>query len=214
MAAQYPPGQALASATITITCGSNQHVCCPVVRAWPLGAMAGLILGFGGTAGLTSDFTPASQNFQQEVAIRFNQNDGLLPGPVQLLDCPATGGTRAFVSGKWYVFNRGLWTMKETLGPPKDSQFAFFDERGAEISVEVPWRDVRQFVRQGTEVYLTTRTKVFQAKNGRLTNLLWPEKRSVNQIAFDGSGILHIASNDGLFRQDADGWQRIEVSDL
>jgi hypothetical protein len=171
------------------------------------------ILGRIGVASLGAELKPAPQQFFQEIAHRFNQDDGLPNGPAQLLECSPNRATRAFVNGNWYVFGEGRWVVQKALTPNKDSEFAFYDAQGQENRVEVPWREVRQLLCNGARSFLTTSFKVFGIENGKLIDLAWPAGRRVNQMALDASGTVHVASGDGLFRQRPNGWQRIEVQD-
>src|ERR1022692_1815876 len=71
--------------------------------------LGGATLGLALCTSLAADFTPAAQQFQQEVAQHFTVRDGAPTGPVQLVECMPGGTTRAFAAGKWYEFRCGRW---------------------------------------------------------------------------------------------------------
>ena len=63
----------------------------------------GAALGLALCTSLAADFTPAAQQFQQEVAQHFTERDGAPTGPVQLVESTPGGTNRAFAAGK------GIW---------------------------------------------------------------------------------------------------------
>src|SRR5215471_10862857 len=85
------------------------------------------------------DFTPASQQFRQEIAKNFTQADGLPPGPVQLIDCAPDGIVRAFASGAWYQLQNGHWEI--AMKPRSEKEFVFADSKGDRVDVPIPSRD-------------------------------------------------------------------------
>jgi hypothetical protein len=162
---------------------------------------------------LAADLAPAPQHFRQEMARRFSDKDGLPQGPVQLIECSSTGSKRAFISGRWYEFLEGQWRVQANLTPANSDGFAFEDGFGREVRVGIPWREIRQVIHQGKFSFLATATKLFRVEDGKVVALAWPQGRTVNQMGLDPAGVLHVASAEGLFRQERDHWQRIEIQD-
>src|SRR5271157_3452919 len=109
------------------------------------GAALGLALG----TSLASDFTPAPQQFQQEVAQHFTERDGAPMGPVQLIECTAGGTKRAFAAGQWYELRGGGWKLNADLRPRDDRRFVFAGQQGQPLEAAIPWREVRQVLRAG-----------------------------------------------------------------
>ena len=159
-----------------------------------------------------ADVIPVPQRFRQEIAHQYTDKEGLPRGPIQLLDCGPSGTVKAFVAGNWYGFQQNRWVIQESLRPAKDNEFALSDRLGQEVRLEVAWRDVRQVVCRGSISYLALSRKIFRSGKDRIEEV-WPDSRSVNQMALDADAVLYVASDDGLFRQQTDGWQRIEAQD-
>ena len=135
-------------------------------RFWFRGVLfTACVLGRVGVAS-GAELKPAPQEFFQEIAHRFNQNDGLPNGPAQLLECSPNRATSAFVNGNWYAFGEGRWVAQKALTPIKDTEFAFYDGQGQENRVDVPWREVRQLLCNGAKSFLATPFKVFGIENG------------------------------------------------
>ena len=103
--------------------------------------LGGVALGLTICSGLASDFTPAPQQFQQELALRFSQSDGAPPGAVQLIECPPGGPHRAFAAGQWYDFRDGHWRLDAALNQQTDNLFLFADRQGHALAdAAARWR--------------------------------------------------------------------------
>ena len=70
----------------------------------PTRFLIGAALGLAVQASVAADFQPAPQHFRQEIARHFTEKDGVPTGPVQLIDCAASGAIRVFAVGQWYEF--------------------------------------------------------------------------------------------------------------
>ena len=111
--------------------------------------LGGAALGLAVCASLGADFTPAAQQFQQEVAQHFTERDGTPTGPVQLVECTSGGTNRVFAAGQWYEFGNGRWNLNAGLRPQNDSRFVFTGQQGQPLETAVPWREVRQILHAG-----------------------------------------------------------------
>lgn len=178
-----------------------------------LAVCGGIVPWLAPTGSSAADSIPASQNFDQQIARHFGEGEGLPAGPAQLVDCAPGGAVAALVGGTWYVFAQGHWVERKFERRPTDDQFVFNDVLGHEVTAPVPWREVRQLIHRGPASYVAANSKLLRIENGKPTPLAWPPNRRVNQIALDPSGIIVVASADGLFRQRPDGWHKIEVAD-
>ncbi len=161
--------------------------------------------------GATS-FNPAPQQFDQEVAQSFTQSNGLPDAPIQLLDQTEGSSIRAFASGRWHELNAGRWNEIRALRPGS-TEFIVPDHGGKTITVPLPWREVIQICRHADSVFLATTTDLFSVVDGKFASLGWPSRYRINQIAVSPEGALTVASNDGLFRQHANGWTPIAALD-
>src|SRR5579864_4611236 len=145
-----------------------------------------------------AEVIPAPQRFRQEIAHQYTNKEGLPRSPVQLLDCGPSGTVKAFVAGNWYSFQQNRWVIQESSRPAKDNEFALSDRLGQEVRLEVAWRDVRQVVCQGSICYVALSRKIFRSGKDWIEEV-WPDNRSVNQMALDADAVLYVASDDGLF---------------
>jgi hypothetical protein len=160
-----------------------------------------------------AEFTPARQEFRQEIARKFTAQDGLPEGEVQLIDCEMGRPTHVFAQGQWYELRGGKWHLVEEMQPPVKDAFVFLDAKGERIQVPVPWRDVRQIVRFGLTNFLATAHEPFSVIEGRLARLGWPIGREINQIAISPQGELVVASKEGLYQQREQTWEQISAID-
>src|SRR5664279_6517632 len=96
-----------------------------------------------------ADFTPAAQQFRQEVAQHFTERDGAPTGRVQLVECTPSGTNRVVAAGQWYEFQDGRWQVNPVLKPESGAQFIFAESKGRPAGAPVPWREVRQLLRAG-----------------------------------------------------------------
>src|SRR5664280_1920757 len=89
-------------------------------------------------ASLAADFTPAAQQFQQEVAQHFTERDGAPTGPVQLVECSRSGTNRVFADGQWHKYRNGRWNSDAVLRSQNDGRFVFAGQRGQPLEAAVP----------------------------------------------------------------------------
>jgi hypothetical protein len=173
-----------------------------------------MIAVLGGAAGAirAADFSPAAQEFSQEIAVRFGEADGLPAGPIQLLDRASDGQVRAFAAGKWFEFREGRWQANDALRPKNADTFTCAG--GAGLTFPIPWREARQVLRAGPAIFVATATGVYAAhEDGSVAMLGWPQAWPIAQIAISPQGLLHVASGRGLYVQDGSAWKRVRAED-
>jgi hypothetical protein len=176
--------------------------------------LGGAALGLTLCASLAADFTPAAQQFQQEVAQHFTERDGAPTGPVQLVECTPGGTNRVFAAGQWYEFHNGHWNPNAALRPQNDSRFVFAGQQGQPLEAAIPWREVRQVLRAGaTNWVVSPHLCLAVREGGDSLALTWPERLVVRQMALSPRGVLHAASSDGLLAYNGTAWQPVEVRD-
>ena len=164
--------------------------------------------------GRAGEFTPAPQAFRQEVASRFGEADGLPRGPVQLLDLAPGGPVRALAQGRWFEFNTGRWQEDAALTQKDDRAFRFAGPEGRPLSAPIPWREVRQVLREGASNLVASASQCFSVlPDGRTISLNWRAGESLNQVAFSPDGVLHAATSGGLYALSPTGWERFVVHD-
>jgi hypothetical protein len=172
------------------------------------------ILGLTICAGVAAEFTPAAQQFQQEVAQHFSERDGAPTGPVQLVECAPGGLTRVFAGGRWYEFLAGRWNLNAALSPRDDSRFIFAGQQGQPLEANIPWREVRQILRAGaTNFVVSPHLCIAVREGGGSAPLAWPERLLVRQMALSPRGVLHAATSDGLLSWNGGSWQPVKVRD-
>ena len=175
---------------------------------------AAAVLGLAVCGSPGEDFTPAAQQFQQEVALHFTARDGAPTGPVQLVECAPSGTKRVFAAGQWYEFRNGRWDLNSELRQANDSRFVFAGQQGQPLGAPVPWRDVRQILRAGTTNWVATPHRcVAVAEGGDGAPLPWAEGLLIRQVALSPRGVLHAASSDGLLAFNGTSWQPVKVPD-
>ncbi len=172
------------------------------------------VLGWSAGAVGAAEFTPAPQEFLQEVAVRFGEADGLPAGPIQLLDRAPGGQVLAFAAGKWFEFRAGHWQANDALAPKDAGSFTCCAGEGRILTAPLPWREAQQVLRAGPTTVLAGARGVFRVlSNGSAISLEWPQECPLRQIALSPQGLLHVASSRGLYVQDGQGWKRVEVED-
>ena len=154
---------------------------------------------------------PAAQHFQQEIARRFTPESGLPAASVQLIDLGVT--PRAFLGGEWYELRGDRWEAVTALTPESDGSFTLADADGTPMAISIPWRDVRQVIRQGKGLWVVTSADPFAIVNRELRPLGWPSKYQINQAAVGTDGRLFVASSHGLFHQIEQGWVPLAITD-
>src|SRR5271169_6824964 len=105
--------------------------------------LGGAAFGLTLCASLAADFTPAAQQFQQEVAQHFAERDGAPTGSVQLVECTPSGNNRVMADGQWYEYRNGRWGKNAALRSTNDGHFVFAGQRGQPLDAAMPWREVR-----------------------------------------------------------------------
>ena len=154
-------------------------------------------------ASLAADFTPAAQQFQQEVAQHFTERDGAPTDPVQLVECSPGGTNRVFADGRWYEYRNGKWNPDAVLRPQNDDRFVFAGRRAQPLEAAVPWRVVLQVLRAGTTNWVVgPHFCLVVREDGESGSLTWPEGLLVRQMALSPGGVLHAASSGGLLAFD------------
>ena len=197
----------LLSALLNLFCQSRIR---PMSSTW----LGTAILGLALFASQAAEFTPAAQRFQQEVAEHFAERDGTPSGPVQWVECSASGVIRAFAAGQWYEFHAGRWTINETLKSRSEGRFVFAGGQGQPLEVNIPGREVLQILRAGVTNWVVTPHRCLIVTESGQTDLLpLTEGRLIRQMAVSPRGVLHAASSDGLLAFDRGAWQPIEVRD-
>ena len=176
--------------------------------------LAGILLILTPPLAKAADFTPAPQQFQQEVARHFVGSNGAPGGAVQLIECLPDGAIRAFASGSWYEFRQDRWTRQEALLESDPNQFVFSGRQQQPLRAPVPWREVRQLVRGPSSNWVVTSHRCLAvSEEGKVVPLPWAADRQIQQMALSPAGIPHAASSDGLFTLHENAWERIDVRD-
>ena len=166
------------------------------------------------STGLAAEFTPAAQQFQQEFARHFSESNGAPVGAVQLIECLPDGAVRAFAGGSWREFRNDQWISIERLVERGENQFVFPGQGGQPLRAAVPWREVRQVLRnKSTNWVLTPQHCLAVSEDANVVALPWPTMRQIRQIALSPAGVLYAASNDGLLALHANAWEPVEVRD-
>ncbi|MGO8700131.1 MAG: hypothetical protein ACLQVY_20775 [Limisphaerales bacterium] len=166
------------------------------------------------STGLAADFTPASQQFQQEVARHFAGSNGAPVGAVQLIECLPDGAVRAFAGGSWREFRHERWNSVAGLAERDENQFVFSGQQGQPLRATVPWREVRQVLRgKSTDWVVTPQHCLAVSEDGNVVALPWAAPRLLRQMALSPNGILYAASSDGLFALHESAWESVEVRD-
>ena len=172
-----------------------------------------LTLGLLTVALHAAGFTPAPQQFRQEIAQRFTTAEGLPANDVQLVDLAAEGTPRAFAGGRWSELREGKWQELPALTPKSGREFVFVDAGGAPVTVPLPWAGVKQVVHAGADTWLVTAADPFLVRGGQMTSQGWPSKWRVHQLAVGPDGSVFLASSGGLFRRVAAGWESQDIFD-
>jgi hypothetical protein len=167
-----------------------------------------LMVGLGQPA-----MPPAPQAFNQEVAEQFASGDGLPRGRVQLLEVAPEGVLRAFADGCWWEVRSQQWTKVPSMSSKTPEEFVFPDDRGAPLSVAVPWRKVRQVLRGRETIWLSTEKAPIQIIRHKVRSLNWPGQTPANQIALAPDGTLWAACPDGLYSLHRNRWTPVRVTD-
>lgn len=172
-----------------------------------------MLAAWGALAAATPSggFQPAAQRFEQEVAAKFTA--GLPAGAPQLLELNPAGEPRVFAGGQWYRLGAERWEPIPELKSTFPGEFVVADTEGAPLHVAVPWADVRQMVRQGTNLWVATVADAWWVASGRTRSLQWPGNHRLRQIAVGPDGTLWVASSGGLFAGGSSGWTQHTASD-
>jgi hypothetical protein len=119
--------------------------------------------------------------------------------------------TWAFKGGRWYVFDQDHWLLKG--GPVKEDDFVFYDDAEQEVTIQIPWRKVRQILRAPPKCFIICPDEIFQIEDRKQASLGWNEKQGINQAALGPEGVLYVASGTGLYRWQSAKWERTEILD-
>lgn len=204
MQPQYPdPGSAFAWPSTILRPSTHLGIC-----AAALLCLASTVCG--------ADFQPATQRFQQEIAIHFGAGSGLPNAAVQILQCNRAG-TNVFMAGKWYSCRGEQWAVSSQIVPTEPDRFAFANESNEILQADVAWQGVRQLLNHGTADYLLTTNQIYVMKGGKLASLNWTNGGELNQMAVAGEGLsepgIYLASSIGLFRHDGHQWEAVRAQD-
>lgn len=156
---------------------------------------------------------PIPQRFVQETAHRYSTNQGLPAGPVALIELASDGSPRCFAEGRWYVLSEQRWSPLEAVAPCAADEFRFLDDGGQAVRVGVPWKAVRQLLRDGPRQFLATEREILQVTGERSEPLPWPITSQIHQLALAPDRALWVASSDGILVRTADGWRAEDVRD-
>jgi hypothetical protein len=166
-----------------------------------------------GLLSLPAALEPAAQQFKQELAMAIPLPEGIAAGTVQLIDQLPQGSVHLFAGGRWLEWRERSLRVRAEWTSPSDQQFVVPDVTGQARTVSVPWREVRQIVRQDNRLWLATEADPFEVRDGQARTLGWPSRFRVNQIAVSPEGEVWVASNAGLFQRGRDGWKPASPSD-
>ncbi|MCC7375723.1 MAG: hypothetical protein IT581_13785 [Verrucomicrobiales bacterium] len=151
--------------------------------------------------------------FPQEVTLKVVLPSEVPLSEISLVDLTDPRGPRTFAGGRWYRIQDGRGTEIAELRPKSAEEFVFPDANGLPIRITVPWKEVRQWIPGPTSHWIATRSDPWRVVNGRAETMGWPSRWEVRQIAVASDGLVWVASSGGLFRQQAGGWQRVEIKD-
>ncbi|MSU59687.1 MAG: hypothetical protein EXS35_16230 [Pedosphaera sp.] len=169
------------------------------------GAVLGLTIYVSGAA----DFQPAAQQFRQEVAHLYP-----LPKPVQLVECAPGGLNRAFVAGEWLEWRDDQWRVNAVLNQRQADHFVFASLAGAPVEAPMPWREIKQLLRDGkTNWLLTAHACRSLSEGGQSSSHSFPAAVTAQQMAISPRGVVHVASSGGLLTLTDKGWQPMEILD-
>jgi hypothetical protein len=162
---------------------------------------------------LAADFSPAPQQFRQEIAQRFTVTNGLPTADIQLLELAADGQPRAFAGGRWSELRADTWHPLDQLTPKSPAAFTFADATGQPVTVALPWKSVKQLIHTPQGTWLVTPTEPYLVRAGQLTTQTWPGQGTVQQLAVSPAAEVFAATSKGLFRQVKAGWEAQPVLD-
>ena len=153
--------------------------------------------------------------FPQEIAHRWGTPDGVDAARIQLVEPDGVGSARVFADGKWFRLQDGKWISIAGLASVDRESFVFAGVDGVAVTAKVAWPEVRQLLRSADDrvAWIATAKDPFRVAEGRTSSLGWPSRWEVRQIAASAEGELWVASSGGLFRQRANGWLRVGLTD-
>lgn len=115
--------------------------------------------------------------------------------------------------GRWLELGEQGWSALPELAAGRDGEFKLPDGKGQPVTIPIPWREVIQVLRAKDRVWLATAADPYELAEGRARSLGWPSRYRVNQVAVAPDSALWLASNAGLFRQTARGWEQERAVD-
>jgi hypothetical protein len=158
-------------------------------------------------------FEAAPQQFRQEIVRSFNGAPTAPAGEIQLLYPAADGTIRAFHGGTWSEYRGDRWTPLPALTPKSAGEFVFPDNAGKPVTVNLPWRSIRQITRAAQDLWLVASDTPYVVQDGVLTPQAWPSNLKANQVATGPGGEIVVASSGGLMRKTGGGWEAIQILD-
>src|SRR5262245_65703572 len=114
---------------------------------------------------LPAALEPAAQQFKQELAVPIPLPEGI--GAVQLIDQIPQGSVHLFAGGRWLEWHERSLRVRAEWTSPSDQQFVVPDGTGQALTVSIPWREVRQIVRQDNRLWLATEADPFEVRDGQ-----------------------------------------------
>jgi hypothetical protein len=157
--------------------------------------------------------TTPDRPFPQDVALRLSLPDGITTTECSLVDISPEGEPRFLVGGGWYAVREKRLVAVPELAASQPGEFVFPDDQGRAIRVDLPWNEVRQILRRGTQHWLATPKDPWVVVDGKASTVGWPSRWEVRQIELDADGSLLVASSAGLFRRTEEGFVPVPIAD-
>lgn len=175
-------------------------------RIFSLITLLGLV-----TTTFAASFTPAPQEFPQEIA-RHWPLPATAVGGFTVADIAPDGTLRLADGKQWYTLqNDHLEVVPRPANAGKDSSEIFIGNTSR--TVPVPLAEIRQLQRQGDVVWLaTTRGAARVTASGQVSHEL--PGHDVRQVATGSDGLVLAATSRGLWRRGNNGqWEQVRAVD-
>ncbi|MGE3311940.1 MAG: hypothetical protein AB7O66_18395 [Limisphaerales bacterium] len=151
--------------------------------------------------------------FPQEVALRFERpRNGSTDGR-GLVDLSPEGEPRFLIRGVWHAVREKKLVPMNGLPAAGPGEFVVPDATGVPVRVDIPWTEVIQVVRRGSDLWIATAKDPYLVRDGKASTVGWPSRWEVRQLALDADGGLWVASSAGLFRRSAEGFAAVPILD-